>query len=110
MPIFVASADDQIRLREALGAIARWDHAVLLRRDPKTGELQYSGTSPEHLAQTFRRISGEVGIASSTGQPQVRYLETIRREAEGEGKYIRQTGGAGNYGHVKLRLGPNEAG
>jgi elongation factor G len=110
MPIFAVTSDDRRRLLESLEAIGREDSAVLTRRDLTTGELLYSGTSVEHLTQAFRKIFDEMGIASWTGKPRVRCLETIRRAAEAEGKYIRQTGGSGNYGHVKLRLEPAERG
>jgi elongation factor G len=106
MPIFAMLAEDRRRLPEALAAIGRDDSGVLVRRDPQTEELVYSGTSLDHLQQTFRRIFDEMQIASWTGKPRVRYLETIRQAADGEGKYIRQTGGAGNYGHVKLCVEP----
>lgn len=110
MPIFAVTSEDRRRLPEALAEIGREDGAVLARRDPQSEELLFSGTSREHLNQTFRRIFDEMQIASWTGKPRVRYLETIRRTVEAEGRYIRQTGGNGNYGHVKLRLEPNETG
>jgi elongation factor G len=110
MPIFAVTSEDRRRLPEALAAIGRDDPAVLVRRPPESEELLYSGTSVDHLTQTFRRIFDEMQIPSWTGQPRVRYVETIRAGAEAEGKYIRQTGGSGNYGHVKLRVDPSERG
>jgi elongation factor G len=110
MPIFAVTSEDRRRLPEALAAIGRDDPAVLVRRLPESEELLYSGTSVDHLTQTFRRIFHEMQIPSWTGQLRVRYVETIGASAEAEGKYIRQTGGSGNYGHVKLRLDPSERG
>jgi elongation factor G len=110
MPIFAVTAADRRLLPEALAAIGRGDPAVLNRRDPATDELLYSGTSVDHLNQTFRRIFDEMQIPSWTGQPRVRFTEAITRTSEGEGKYIRQTGGSGNYGHVKLQLDPASPG
>jgi elongation factor G len=110
MPIFAVTSEDRRRLPEALAEIGRDDPAVLVRRDPESEELLYSGTSVDHLVQTFRRIFDEMQIPSWTGQPRVRYIETIRASADADGKYIRQTGGSGNYGHVKLRVDPSERG
>ena len=106
MPIFAVTSADRRLLPEALAAIGRGDPAVLTRSDPITEELLYSGTSLDHLSQTFRRIFDEMQIPSWTGKPRVRCIETIRRTAESEGKHIRQTGGSGNYAHVVLRLDP----
>ena len=66
--------------------------------------------SESHLEAVCDRISRELQIELDTGDPKVIYLETIRRTCEAEGKYIGQTGGHGNYGHVKLRLEPGESG
>jgi elongation factor G len=112
MPIFAVTSEDRRRLPEALAAIGRDDPAVLVRGLPESEELLYGGTSVDHLTQTFRRIFHEMQIPSWTGQLRVRYVETIGASAEAEGKYIRQTGGSGNYGHVKLRIepGPSDSG
>lgn len=110
VPIFAVTGEDRRRLPDALAEIGRDDQNVLVRRDPQTEELLYSGTSVEHLTQTFRCVFDKMDIASWIGKPRVRYLETIATSAAAEGKYIRQTGGRGNYGHVKLRLEPNQRG
>jgi elongation factor G len=63
-----------------------------------------------HLEIIVDRMMREYKVEANVGKPQVAYRETIRKQAEGEGKYIRQTGGSGNYGHAKIRLEPNEPG
>ena len=111
MPIYTAGDEDRSYLLDALAVIHRDDPAVLIRTDPHTGELLFSGSSLEHLQDTFNKIGDEDKVPAWRGAPRVRYLETILHPAEAEGKYIRQTGGLGNYGHVKLRLEPaNPAG
>lgn len=110
MPIYPADAGDRARLLEALTQIAQSDSGVLVRTDPHTSELLFSGISLEHLQDTFNKIGDEYRVPAWKGEPRVRYLETIRRAAEADGKYIRQTGGYGNYGHVKLRLEAAEPG
>lgn len=107
IPIGPADAADRARLLEALTQIAQGDSGVLVRTDP---HLLYSGTSLEHLQKTFARIVDEYRIPAWTGKPRIRYIEALRRSAEAEGKYIRQTGGRGNYAHVKLRLEPADPG
>lgn len=110
MPIYTADEQDRSRVTDALAAIGRADPAVLIRTDPETNELLVSGISLDHLQDTFSKITGEYRVPAWKGDPRVRYVETISKTAEGEGKYIRQTGGLGNYGHVKLRLEPADPG
>jgi elongation factor G len=106
VPVFTAGAEDRSQLLEALAVISGDDPGVLVRTVPQSEATLYSGTSFEHVQDTFKKITDEYRVPAWKGQPQVRYLETIRGAAEGEGKYIRQTGGGGNYGHVKLRVEP----
>lgn len=110
MPVFTAGPEDRRNLLNALAVIGRDDPAVLVRTWTDAEEVLYSGTSVEHLRRTFETITDEYRVPAWVGQPQVRYLETIRQSAEGEGKYMRQSGGRGNYAHVKLRLEPNRRG
>ena len=63
-----------------------------------------------HLDVLVERMKREFGVESNVGRPQVAYKETIKKEAEGEGKYIKQSGGRGQYGHCRLRVEPNEKG
>ncbi len=74
------------------------------------GHAIIRGMSESHLETVCDRVSRELQIEINIGGPKVIYVETIRRSSEAEGKYIRQTGGSGNYGHVKLRLEPGEPG
>ncbi|HWZ50442.1 MAG TPA: hypothetical protein VNW54_03155 [Granulicella sp.] len=74
------------------------------------GQTVVSGTNESHLGSTCARIVQEYKIRLQVGEPRIIYLETVRRCAEGEARYIRQSGGLGNYGHVKIRVEPNDAG
>jgi elongation factor G len=110
LPVFTATAEDRARLLEALREIGRCDATVLTRINPNSGEVLISGTSSDHLVATLHRITDEYRIPSVSGEPRVRFVETICAAATGEGKHFRQTSGRGNYGHVKLRLQPNPRG
>lgn len=110
LPVFTAGEEDRANLLNGLAAIRRTDPCVIVRIDPQTDDLLVSGTSVEHLQLTFDSVTDGYRIPAWQGEPRVRYLETIRQTATGEGKYIRQIGGSGNYGHVKLRLEPTERG
>ena len=90
--------------------IARKDPTVRIQIEPLGIQATINGMSELHLAGICDQISHEFKIPINVGQPEVIYLETVRMHSEAEGKYIRQTGGSGNYGHVKIRLEPNEAG
>lgn len=100
-------ADDE-KLRQVLSVIVLEDSS--LQTNTSAGQLVLSGMSELHLEAICARILREYKIRVDISEPKVMYLETIREPAEGEGKYIRQTGGAGNYGHCKVRLAPREAG
>jgi elongation factor G len=78
--------------------------------DPESGQTIISGMGELHLDIIVDRMLREYKVEVKVGKPQVAYRETIRKLSEAEGKYIRQTGGSGNYGHVKIRLEPKEAG
>ena len=104
LPVFTAGAEDRRYLLNVLAAIRQNDPGILVRADSE--EILYSAVSLEHLQQTFDTITGQYKVPAGKGEPRVRYLETIRATAEAEGKYIRQIGGLGNFGHVKLRLEP----
>jgi elongation factor G len=75
-----------------------------------SGQTIIGGMGELHLQVICDRILREYAIEIDVGKPEVIYLETLRKRAEGEGRYIRQTGGSGNYGHVKIRLEPNKMG
>jgi elongation factor G len=100
---------DQQKMSMALAKLAHEDPTFKVHNDPDSGQTIISGMGEFHLETIIDRIMREYKVEANVGKPQVAYRETIRKSAEGEGKYIRQTGGSGNYGHVKIRLEPNEA-
>ncbi len=101
---------DQEKLGVALGKLAQEDPTFKVATDPDTGQTIISGMGELHLEILVDRMFREFGVSANVGKPQVAYRETIRKRAEAEGKFIRQTGGRGQYGHVKIILEPNEAG
>ncbi len=101
---------DQEKMGVALARLAQEDPTFKVATDPDSGQTIISGMGELHLEIIIDRMMREYKVEANVGKPQVAYRETIRREAQAEGKYIRQTGGSGHYGHVKLRIGPNEMG
>jgi len=101
---------DQEKMGVALKRLAEEDPTFQIRGDPETGQTIISGMGELHLAVIVDRMLREFKVGANIGQPQVAYKETIKGEAEAEGKYIRQTGGRGQYGHVWLRVEPQERG
>jgi len=101
---------DQEKMGLALGKLAQEDPTFKVHTDPDSGQTIISGMGELHLEIIVDRMMREYKVEANVGKPQVAYRETIRRPSEAEGKYIRQTGGRGQYGHVKIRLEPNGAG
>jgi elongation factor G len=101
---------DQEKMGVALNRLAQEDPTFKVATDPDSGQTIISGMGELHLEIIIDRMMREYKVEANVGKPQVAYRETIRRHAEAEGKYIRQTGGSGHYGHVKLRIDPNEMG
>ena len=101
---------DQERMGMALGRLAQEDPTFKVHTDPDSGQTIISGMGELHLEIIVDRMMREYKVEANVGKPQVAYRETIRKKTEAEGKYIRQTGGKGQYGHVKLRLEPQEPG
>ena len=101
----VTKADEE-KLVKALLALSEEDPTLQVRVDKETGETILSGMGELHLEIVVDRLKREFGVNVRVGQPQVAYRETIKVAAEAEGKYIRQTGGRGQYGHVILRIEP----
>jgi elongation factor G len=97
---------EEERLAEALARIAAEDPTFTTRTDPQTGQQIVAGMGELHLEIVRDRLEREFGVKPNLGKPQVAYRETIQVPAEGEGRYIKQTGGRGQYGHVVLRLEP----
>jgi elongation factor G len=112
--IFVAiepkTKADQEKLGVALGKLAEEDPTFRIKGDPETGQTIISGMGELHLEIIVDRLLREFRVEANVGRPQVSYKETIRGEAEVEGKFIRQTGGRGQYGHVYIKVEPMEAG
>ena len=100
------SRSDQEKLSYSLGKLKEEDPTFKIKTDVETGQTIISGMGELHLEILVERMKREFGVLASTGQPQVAYKETIKEEAQAEGKYIRQSGGRGQYGHCFLRVEP----
>jgi elongation factor G len=94
----------------ALGRLAEEDPTFRVETDEESGQTLISGMGELHLDIIVDRMKREFGVEANIGQPQVAYRETIRTKAEAEGKYVKQSGGRGQYGHCWLRIEPNEQG
>jgi len=101
---------DQEKMGTALRRLMDEDPTFRVKGDIETGETIISGMGELHLDIIADRLKREFKVEASVGRPQVAYKETIKQEAEAEGKYIRQSGGRGQYGHVFLRVEPKERG
>ncbi|MBI5599837.1 MAG: elongation factor G [Deltaproteobacteria bacterium] len=101
---------DQERLGVSLQKLALEDPSFRIKTDEETGQTIISGMGELHLEIIVDRLLREFKVEASVGKPQVAYKETILGGAKAEGKYIRQTGGRGQYGHVYLEVEPNERG
>jgi elongation factor G len=101
---------DQEKMGMALGRLAQEDPTFKVHTDPDSGQTIISGMGELHLEIIVDRMMREYKVEANVGKPQVAYRETIRKKAEAEGKYIRQTGGRGQYGHAKIRLEPQAPG
>ena len=101
---------DQEKMGIALNKLAQEDPSFRVRTDEESGQTIISGMGELHLEIIVDRMKREFGVTANVGAPQVAYRETIRKNVEQEGKYVRQTGGRGQYGHVWLRIEPRELG
>jgi elongation factor G len=97
---------DQDKLGVALGKLAQEDPTFRVHTDVDTGQTIISGMGELHLEIIVDRLVREFKVEAAVGRPQVSYRETIKREAQGEGRFVRQTGGHGQYGHAKIRIAP----
>jgi len=102
------SKADQDKLGIALQKLAEEDPTFRYRTDPETGQTVISGMGELHLEVLVRRMKDEFSVDANIGRPQVAYRETLTQTAECEGKYIKQSGGRGQYGHVWVRFEPNK--
>ncbi|AEH50832.1 translation elongation factor 2 (EF-2/EF-G) [Pseudothermotoga thermarum DSM 5069] len=98
--------DDEEKMMKAINALAEEDPTLRVSVDKESGQIILSGMGELHLEIVTDRLKREFNVNVRTGKPQVAYRETIRKAAEAEGKYIRQTGGRGQYGHVIMRFEP----
>lgn len=98
-------ADEQ-KIGMALGKLAQEDPTFRVVTDEETGQTILSGMGELHLEILVDRLLREFAVSANVGKPQVSYRETIRRTAEGEGRFVRQSGGRGQYGHCKITLEP----
>ncbi|MCX7120203.1 MAG: elongation factor G [Gammaproteobacteria bacterium] len=101
---------DQEKMGIALSKLAQEDPSFRVHTDEESGQTIISGMGELHLEIIVDRMMREFKVDANVGKPQVAYRETIKKSVEHEGKYIRQTGGRGQYGHVWLRIEPNELG
>lgn len=101
---------DQERLGLSLQKLATEDPSFRVRTDEETGQTIISGMGELHLEIIVDRLLREFNVGANVGRPQVAYKETVRKEVEQEGKFVRQTGGRGQYGHVYLRVEPQPPG
>ncbi len=104
------SQADEEKLGVALNRLAEEDPTFRIRSDQETGQTIIAGMGELHLDILVDRMKREFKVAANVGKPQVAYRETVRKKIEQEGKYIKQSGGRGNYGHVWIILEPNEKG
>ena len=101
---------DQEKMGVALGKLSDEDPTFRVHTDEETGQVILSGMGELHLDILVDRLKREFKVEANIGQPQVSYRETITAEAEGEGKFVRQSGGRGQYGHAKVKVEPQESG
>ena len=101
---------DQEKLGQGLAKLMAEDPTFRVRTDEQTGQVVIAGMGELHLEIIVDRLKREFNVEASVGRPQVAYKETLTRPADGEGRYIRQTGGRGQYGHAKIRLVPRQPG
>ena len=102
--------EDQDKLGFSMGKLMQEDPTFKVHVDPDTGQTIISGMGELHLEIIVDRMLREFGVGANVGKPQVAYKETITTSAQGQGKYIRQSGGRGQYGHVKVKIEPAEPG
>jgi len=102
--------EDQAKMGNALQKLGEEDPTFRIRFDDETGQTVISGMGELHLEVIVDRMRREYGVEANTGRPQVSYRETIRKATRAEGRFVRQTGGRGQYGHCVLEVTPLEPG
>jgi elongation factor G len=101
---------DQDKMGEALQKLAEEDPTFKVAFNQETGQTLISGMGELHLEVLVRRMLSEFGVSAKVGRPRVAYKETITRPVSAEGRFVRQSGGHGQYGHVEIELEPGESG
>jgi elongation factor G len=101
---------DQTKLSVSLGKLMQEDPTFRVRTEPDTGQTLIGGMGELHLEIITDRLLREFDVHANVGKPQVAYRETITTESKGEGRFVRQTGGHGQYGHCKIRVRPGKPG
>jgi len=104
------SKADQDKLSSGLSKLTEEDPTFRVETDPETGQTKISGMGELHLEIIVDRLRREFGVSAQVGAPQVAYRETINKPVDVEGKFVRQTGGRGQYGHVKIKAEPRGRG
>jgi len=110
MSIEPNSKADQEKMSNALQRLVAEDPTLRVKTDPDTGQTILAGMGELHLDIIRDRMKREFKVEANAGKPQIAYRETIAQAADGEGKFIRQSGGKGQYGHVVVKMEPNEKG
>lgn len=110
MAVEPKTKSDQEKMGLALGRLAQEDPSFRVRTDEESGQTIIAGMGELHLDIIVDRMKREFNVEANVGKPQVAYRETIRKTVKVEGKYARQTGGKGQFGHVWIELSPNEQG
>jgi len=110
MSIEPNSKADQEKMGTALQRLVAEDPTLRVKTDPDTGQTILAGMGELHLDIIRDRMKREFKVEATSGEPQIAYRETVKKSADGEGKFIRQSGGKGQYGHVVVKLEPNEKG
>jgi len=106
MTIEPKSKVEHVKLANALAKLGKEDPTIKVMPDPQTGQTLVYGMGELHIEILMDRMSREFGVRANLGKPQVAYKETVLKAAEGEGKYVRQMGGKGQFGHCRLTLEP----
>ena len=110
MAVEPKTKSDQEKMGMALGRLAQEDPSFRVRTDEESGQTIIAGMGELHLDILVDRMRREFNVEANVGKPQVAYRETVRKSVKVEGKYARQTGGKGQFGHVWIELSPNEQG
>ncbi|HEY0995480.1 MAG TPA: elongation factor G [Gemmatimonadaceae bacterium] len=110
MAVEPKTKSDQEKMGLALGRLAQEDPSFRVRTDEESGQTIISGMGELHLDIIVDRMKREFNVEANVGKPQVAYRETIRKAVKAEGKFVRQSGGKGQFGHVWLEISPNEQG